>query len=152
LAPLRAQLGALGSEDPEEEKRQKDFKSLLNKITLDNYETIRDKITGVGITSPVTLRGLIDQARSFPFHFFPFIAFLWVGVGAAGSLQPPMARCLQCCPGPCFQLLAAKPACAHRCMLATIPGARVVNTTHALPSSDRMCTHARYAEQSQNRQ
>lgn len=58
------QLGQLASDNPEEEKRQKDFKSLLNKITLDNYETIRDKIIAVGIASPVTLRGLIDQVRA----------------------------------------------------------------------------------------
>ncbi len=57
------QLGALVSEDPEEEKRQKDFKSLLNKLTLDNYATIKDKIEAVGITSETTLKGLIDQVR-----------------------------------------------------------------------------------------
>jgi translation initiation factor 4G len=55
------QLGLLVSEDPDEEKRQKEFKSFLNKITPDNYETIRDKIIAVGITSPGTLQGLIDQ-------------------------------------------------------------------------------------------
>ncbi len=36
---------------------------MLNKITPDNYETIRDKIIAVGITSPGTLQGLIDQVR-----------------------------------------------------------------------------------------
>ena len=59
------QLGALVSEDPEEEKRQKDFKSLLNKLTLDNYATIKDKIVAVGIASVTTLKGLIDQVRMF---------------------------------------------------------------------------------------
>ena len=59
------QLGALVSEDPEEEKRQKDFKSLLNKLTLDNYATIKDKIVAVGIASETTLKGLIDQVRRF---------------------------------------------------------------------------------------
>ena len=57
------QLGALVSEDPEEEKRQKDFKSFLNKLTLDNYDTIKDKIVAVGIASEATLIGLIDQVR-----------------------------------------------------------------------------------------
>ena len=57
------QLGALVSEDPEEEKRQKDFKSFLNKLTLDNYDTIKDKIVAVGIVSEATLIGLIDQVR-----------------------------------------------------------------------------------------
>ncbi len=60
----RAQIGKTQTDDPEEERKQKEFKSMLNKITLDNYETLRDKITSVGITSPVTLRGLIDQARA----------------------------------------------------------------------------------------
>lgn len=55
------QLGALVSEDPAEEKRQKDFKSLLNKLTLDNYDTIKDKLVAVGIASETTLKGLIDQ-------------------------------------------------------------------------------------------
>ena len=57
------QLGALVSSDPDEEKRQKDFKALLNKLTLDNYATIKDKIEAVGITSETTLKGLIDQVR-----------------------------------------------------------------------------------------
>ena len=57
------QLGALVSSDPEEEKRQKDFKSLLNKLTLDNYATIKDKIVAVGIASETTMNGLIDQVR-----------------------------------------------------------------------------------------
>ena len=39
---------------------------MLNKITLDNYETLRDKIVAVGISSAVTLRGLIDQVRTPP--------------------------------------------------------------------------------------
>ncbi len=55
------QLGAIVSNDPEEERRQKDFKSLLNKLTLDNYGTIKDKIVAVGIASETTLKGLIDQ-------------------------------------------------------------------------------------------
>ena len=55
------QLGAIISNDPEEEKRQKEFKSLLNKLTLDNYGTIKDKIVAVGIASVTTLKGLIDQ-------------------------------------------------------------------------------------------
>ncbi|CAL8464440.1 g3975 [Coccomyxa elongata] len=57
----RYKLGLLVSEDPEEEKRQKEFKSFLNKITPDNYETILEKIIAVGIDSPGTLQGLIDQ-------------------------------------------------------------------------------------------
>jgi translation initiation factor 4G len=55
------QLGRLVSDDPEEEKRQKEFKSHLNKITPDNYETIKEKILAIGIKSPTTLTGLISQ-------------------------------------------------------------------------------------------
>ena len=62
------QLGAISSDDPDEEKRQKEFKSLLNKLTLDNYETIKDKIVGVGIVSETTLKGLIDQVRSLTYE------------------------------------------------------------------------------------
>lgn len=66
------QLGATSSDDPDEEKRQKEFKSLLNKLTLDNYETIKDKIVSVGIVSVTTLKGLIDQVRSSPYkHLLP---------------------------------------------------------------------------------
>ena len=66
------QLGAISSDDPDEEKRQKEFKSLLNKLTLDNYETIKDKIVSVGIVSVTTLKGLIDQVRSSTYkHLLP---------------------------------------------------------------------------------
>ena len=73
------QLGQLGSDNPEEEKRQKDFKSLLNKITLDNYDTIRDKIVAVGIAGPVTLRGLIDQARALAPAPSQLLPEAWLG-------------------------------------------------------------------------
>lgn len=58
------QRGAFVTDDPEEEKRQKEFKSLLNKITPDNYQTIKEKILAVGINNPVTLTGLISQVRN----------------------------------------------------------------------------------------
>ncbi|KAK9839712.1 hypothetical protein WJX81_007820 [Elliptochloris bilobata] len=49
------------SDDPEEEKKQKEIKGLLNKITPEKYETIRDKVIATGIDNAKTLRGLIDQ-------------------------------------------------------------------------------------------
>ena len=49
------------SNGAEEERKQKEKKSMLDQITLDDYETLRDKIVAVGISSAVTLRGLINQ-------------------------------------------------------------------------------------------
>ncbi len=63
------------SEDPEEEKKQKEIKGLLNKITPEKYETIREKLMASGIDNAKTLRGLIDQARA--------PALLGAGGGAA---------------------------------------------------------------------
>ncbi len=57
------QRGTTQSDDPEEEKKQKEIKGLLNKITPEKYETIRDKVISTGIENAKTLRGLIDQAR-----------------------------------------------------------------------------------------
>lgn len=55
------QLGRLMSEDPEEEERQRQYKSLLNKLTPEKYETILDKMMTIEVTQPLTLYGLIDQ-------------------------------------------------------------------------------------------
>lgn len=55
------QRGRLLSENPEEEKKQKEIKSLLNKITPEKYTVIRDKIVACNIDTPMSLRGLIDQ-------------------------------------------------------------------------------------------
>lgn len=77
------QLGRLVSDDPDEEKRQKEFKSFLNKITPDNYETIRDKIIAVGMQSPATLQGLIDQV------LLSFILCLWLSQSTVSVLKAP---------------------------------------------------------------
>ena len=55
------QRGKLISENPEEEKKQKELKSLLNKITPEKYAVIRDKILAVGVNTVLSLKGLIDQ-------------------------------------------------------------------------------------------
>ena len=55
------QRGKLISENPEEEKKQKNIKSLLNKITPEKYAVIRDKLLAAEIDSPLSLYGLIDQ-------------------------------------------------------------------------------------------
>lgn len=57
----RYKRGQIQSEDPEEEKKQKEFKSLLNKVTPEKYEVIHARINAVGIEKAITLQGLIDQ-------------------------------------------------------------------------------------------
>jgi hypothetical protein len=55
------QSGNLKPDYPEEERKQKAIKSLLNKITPEKYVVIRDKILAAKIDSPLSLHGLIDQ-------------------------------------------------------------------------------------------
>jgi translation initiation factor 4G len=55
------QIGQMVSDDPEEEKKQKAFNGLLNKLTPDNFERILEKMFAIGITAPKTLKGLIDR-------------------------------------------------------------------------------------------
>lgn len=52
--------GKVDAEDPEEAKKQKEIKGLLNKITPEKYETIKMQIVKVEF-SERTLRGFIDQ-------------------------------------------------------------------------------------------
>eukprot|EP00951_Prasinocladus_malaysianus_P019986 scaffold162748_cov51-Prasinocladus_malaysianus.AAC.3 len=49
------------TDDPEEEKRQKVYKSHLNKLTPDNFERLLPKILSVEVPEPKTLVGLINQ-------------------------------------------------------------------------------------------
>ena len=58
------QVGKLRTDDPEEEKKQKEFKSMLNKLTPNNQEKLLQKFLAVGITEAKTLRNLIDQANA----------------------------------------------------------------------------------------
>lgn len=60
------QRGKLISENPEEERKQKNIKSLLNKITPEKYDIIRDKLLASNIDSPLSLYGLIDQVTAAP--------------------------------------------------------------------------------------
>lgn len=46
----RWQAGVTTAEDPEEEKKQKTFKGILNKLTPDNYEKLKLQILDVQIT------------------------------------------------------------------------------------------------------
>lgn len=51
----------IGTIDDEEEKRQRSFKAILNKLTPDNFEKLLEKLLDVGITEAATLVGLIGQ-------------------------------------------------------------------------------------------
>lgn len=51
----------IGKVQDEEEKKQREFKSLLNKLTPENFGKLLEKIIAVGITEPKTLLGLISQ-------------------------------------------------------------------------------------------
>jgi hypothetical protein len=64
-------VGQVVSDDPEEEKKQKAFNGLLNKLTPDNFERILEKMFAIGIIAPKTLRGLIDRVRATAAHPVP---------------------------------------------------------------------------------
>eukprot|EP00798_Chlamydomonas_sp_ICE-L_P001220 gene1220-32561_t len=49
------------TDDPEEEKRQKALKGLLNKLTLDTFDKLTKLLLEVDYTHSKTLEGLIDQ-------------------------------------------------------------------------------------------
>ena len=51
----------IGKVQDEEEKKQREFKSLLNKLTPENFGKLLEKVIDVGITEPKTLIGLIGQ-------------------------------------------------------------------------------------------
>lgn len=57
------QVGAYLSEDPEEEKAQKALKSMLNKITPDNFDKIKGQIVAQidERKRAATLQSFIDQ-------------------------------------------------------------------------------------------
>ena len=58
---MHLQVGKTQSDDPEEERKQKEFKSFLNKITPDTFERILIKVKEVEILEHKTLEGLINQ-------------------------------------------------------------------------------------------
>jgi len=51
----------IGEVDDEEQKRQRSFKGILNKLTPDNFEKLLEKMLDVGIAEAATLVGLIGQ-------------------------------------------------------------------------------------------
>eukprot|EP00955_Chlamydomonas_euryale_P024196 255025-Chlamydomonas_euryale.AAC.1 len=54
-------VGQQVSDDPEEAAKQKQFKGILNKLTIDNFEKLSVRILEVGIVERKTLEGLINQ-------------------------------------------------------------------------------------------
>ena len=58
---LLLQMGQLRTDNPEEEKKQKAIKGLLNKITPDKFEKILGDLVMVGYESEETESGLIAQ-------------------------------------------------------------------------------------------
>ncbi|KAI8467672.1 MAG: MIF4G domain-containing protein [Monoraphidium minutum] len=54
-------VGAVITDDPEEEAKQKAFKGVLNKLTPDNFERLTQQLLDVGIGAAKTLVGLIGQ-------------------------------------------------------------------------------------------
>jgi hypothetical protein len=49
------------TDDPEEENKQRQFKSVLNKLTPDNFDRLSQQLLDVGINEAKTLIGLIAQ-------------------------------------------------------------------------------------------
>lgn len=56
-----ALLSQVRTDDPEEEARQKQFKSILNKLTPENFDKLLPKLLAVEIPRLLTLQGLVDQ-------------------------------------------------------------------------------------------
>ena len=54
-------VGQLKSEDPEEEKKQKEIKAVLNKLTPQNFDKLVLKVTDIKFDQEKSLVGLIDQ-------------------------------------------------------------------------------------------
>ena len=68
------QLGQVEGDNPEEVKKQKAIKGLLNKITPEKFDKILADIIGVGYEAEETESGLIDQvlAQNPPPPLFSF--------------------------------------------------------------------------------
>ena len=60
---LHLQIGQLVSNDPEEEKKQRAVKGLLNKLTPEKFDKIIQDIVNVGYQDEKTESGLIDQVK-----------------------------------------------------------------------------------------
>ena len=70
------QIGQVEGDNPEEVKKQKAIKGLLNKITPEKFEKILADIIAVGYETEETESGLIDQVHTIilinPYIVFPY--------------------------------------------------------------------------------
>ena len=83
------QMGQLRTDNPEEEKKQKAIKGLLNKITPDKFEKILGDLVMVGYESEETESGLIAQV-GFACGCLPLLA--WQATRAAALRAATMKR------------------------------------------------------------
>ena len=70
------QLGEVQGDNPEEIKKQKAIKGLLNKITPEKFDKILNDIIAVGYETEQTESGLIDQVCFCFFVAASFVACL----------------------------------------------------------------------------
>lgn len=70
------QIGQVEGDNPEEIKKQKAIKGLLNKLTPEKFEKILADIIAVGYETEETESGLIDQVHTIhlinPYVVFPY--------------------------------------------------------------------------------
>ncbi len=76
------QIGQVEGDNPEEIKKQKAIKGLLNKITPEKFEKILSDIIAVGYETEETESGLIDQVHAVTlinlFIVFPYATGLYL--------------------------------------------------------------------------
>ena len=53
--------GKLLSDDPEEEAKQRTFTSLINKLTIDNFDRIVARMGEIEVTDAKTLKGFVTK-------------------------------------------------------------------------------------------
>ena len=54
-------MGVPQSDDPEEEAKQRQFTSLLNKLTVDNFDRILKRMVDIDVREARTLRGFVKK-------------------------------------------------------------------------------------------
>lgn len=75
LSRVEMQIGQVEGDNPEEVKKQKAIKGLLNKITPEKFDKILADIIAVGYEAEATESGLIDQVRFSCCHAFLWLSF-----------------------------------------------------------------------------
>lgn len=86
------------TDDPEEEGKQRAFKACINKLTLDNFDRIFEQMIKIEVTSPLTLRGFVDQIFNKALMetiFCEMYANLCHGLHKKLPVYAPTLRCMQ---------------------------------------------------------